>query len=52
MQELFELKKAKVHLFYNGYEMEEANVLSNYDIQHATFIYMTIEAEEEELYML
>ena len=31
--------------------MEEANVLSNYDVQHATFIYMTIEAEEEELYL-
>lgn len=48
-QELFESKAVKTSLFYNGYEMEDARTLSSYQVEDATFIYMTAEEEAKQL---
>lgn len=39
----------KTQLFYNGYEMKDADQLSVYAIENATFLYMITEEVEVEM---
>lgn len=39
------MNASQTSLFYNGYEMKDADQLSQYHIEDATFIYMTAEEE-------